>query len=821
METRKTITRILKAGEEMRDKYCTKREKTLMFPLAPCSKNVDKFPETITTSKERKEFDQQIQYEGEVEVYKVLENQNTGLVVFHGFSYTHKQFSLFVRGHLNECKRKDEEEEGECDFLVLQDSFLAVLEVKVPIWETLKDPNKAFERNYKESKKQRKRTRNLIFGICKRMKVKPPKVLDFTVFSKGDKSIISKFPSYEKLLPEEKECILFMNDLEEPNSNLSQRLQARQESSVHNRLMLILLGLWYYDDINDRINLKNLSETIKDVDCLLRISKISRVRIDQQPVSTFVVKAPKTLQKLDIKFITKSQESVLMNEKKKLWINGPAGTGKTLLIMGKVVEILQDPQEKVVVVVLNEIAAKYYQQHLETANVSSVLYENVNEALLEIETRSRVFIVHCKGHFVRGKLEVDDSYRLESITTILKTDYHVFLDDFHGLTAGMGYNPTKDLYSIVFTELNSISPRLFWVTYDILQDGFLPRYLRTSFRMREVLNNVKNKDCFQCLPNVLRNSRQIADLLSSIRMLRVDNEKQILLEYQDERDRASVHVYDIPTDEEFETFFSYMSLKQEIGHYIHGPKPVLYHLASHWSNTAVITAKAREILAAELSKLGSGNVAIVVDRNIPVERNSKVVTSQGSEGATIKLNNISPNRIRPEHSDDAINWKKECAKVLSSLDSSSAKELNVSVHNFDETFSAEWPAVIGIVEISRRMFCSQNWLPFSPGHVMSNTEDIMDQLLSKLYITVSRARAYCSVIFIMRDIDIYLDWKRHANSTKKSYTEDKLVSDSVKRTKDDALISFSNLFKTLEDHMVVEGDYNCRSQFESNKMHAI
>ena len=820
METSNTITRILKAGEEMRDKYCTKRKKTLMFPLAPCSKNVDKFPETITTSKERKEFDQQIQYEGEVKVYKVLENQNTGLVVFHGFSYTHKQFSLFVRGHLNECKRKDEEEEGECDFLVLQDSFLAVLEVKVPIWGTSKDPIKAFERNYKDSKKQRKRTKNLIFGICKRMKVKPPKVLDFTVFSKGDKSIISKFPSYQKLLPEEKECILFMNDLEELNSNLSQRLQVFQESSVHERLMLILLGLWYYDDINDRINLKNvnLSETIKDLDCLLRISKISRVRIDQQPASSFVVKAPQTLQKFDIKFITKSQKSVITNEEKKLWINGPAGSGKTLLIMGKVVELLQDPQEKVVVVVLNETVAKCYQHHLETANVSSVLYENVNEALLEIETRSRVFIVYYKGHFVRGKLEVDDSYRLESITAILKTDYHVFLDDFHGLTAGMGYNSTENLYSIVFTELNSITLRLFWVTYDILQDGFLTQYLRTSFRMREVLNNVKNKDCFQCLPNVLRNSCQIADLLSSIRTLRVENEKQILSEYHDERGRASVHANHIPTDEEFETFFSYMSLEQEIGHYIHGPKPVLYHLGSNWSNTAAITTKACEILAAELSKLGSGNVAIVVDRNITVERRSEVVASQLSEGVTVT--NIFPNRIRPEHPDDAINWKEECERVLSSLDSSSAKKLNVSIHNFDETFSAEWPAVIGIVEISRRMFCSQNWLSSSPGHVMSNTEDMMDQLLSKLYITVSRARAYCSVILIMRDFDIYLDWKRHANGTKKSYKEDKFVSDSVNRTKDETVISFSNFSKILNDHMVVEGNYECKSEFD-NKMHSV
>ena len=820
MEASDTINRILKAGEEICDKYCNKRERTLMFPQAPSSKFVDKFPEMIMTTKEQKELDKQTQYEGEVKVYKALENRNNGLIVVHGFRYTHKQYSLFVRGHSNESTKKDHEEEGECDFLVLHDTYLAVLEVKVPNLETSKDPNKAFERNFKDSKKQRKRTKDLIFEICKRMKVTAPKVLTFTVFSNGDKSVISKFPSYEKLLPEEKECIFFMNDLEEPSLNLCQCLQACQESSVHERLKFILLGLWCYDDINKRMNLKNvkLSETIKDVDDQLRISKISRVRLKQQPVSSFVVSAPKTFKNLDIEFITKSQKSVLTNGKKKLWINGPAGSGKTLLMMGKVVELLKNSEEKVVVVVLNKIVAQNFQQHLETANVKSVLYEYINEALLEIETQSRVFIVYYKGDFVKGAIRIDAFYRLKSVTAILKTDYHVFLDDFHGLTAGMRYNPTKDIYSIVFNELNSTSPRLFWVTYDILQDGFLTRYLRTSFRMREVMNNVNNKDCFQSLPNVLRNSRQIADLLSNIRTLRLENEKQILSEYQDKpSDSVTKNAYHIPTDAEFETFFSYMSLEQEIGHYIHGPKPVLYNLGSKWSNTNAITAKACEILAAELSKLGSGDVAIVVDRNITIEQRFEVFTSQASEGLMIK--SIFPNHIRPEHPDDAINWKEECEKVISSLDLSSSNELNVSVHNFDETFSAEWPAVIGIVEFSRRMFCPQNWLSTSPGHVMSNSEDMMDQLFSKLYITVSRARVYCCLIFIMRDVDIYLDWKRHADSFKKD-KEDESVSDQMNRTTDEFIISFSNLDKTLMNHMALEGKYYCTSE-NDNRMQSI
>ena len=785
------INRIMEVGEEMMNKYCPEDDRSLMFPLAPRSKFVDIFPKKMESKKEQKEFDKQIQYEGEVEVYKVLENQNIGLVVFHGFSYTHKQYSLFVKGHSDDCKKNDKDEEGECDFLVIHDMYLAILEVKVPIWGTLKDQNKAFKSNYSDSKKQRKRTKDLIFGICEWMQLTPPEVLDFTVFSNVDRSVVSKFPCYEKLSPEEKESILFMDDLKGENSNLSQRLAKSQESSqdgflrgsqdssVDETLQLILLGLWCYDDINDRINLKNvdLSETIKDLDCQLRISKISRVSSVQQPTSSLVVGATKTLRMLNIKFITKSQKSVLTNGKKKLWINGPAGSGKTLLIMGKVVELLDNSEEKVVVAVLNETVAKYYQQHLETANVSSVLYENVNEALLKTETESRVFIVHYKGDFVRGKLEVNESYRLKSITAILKTDYHVFLDDFHGLTAGMERNSAYDLYKIVFTELNSSSPRLFWVTYDILQDGYSTQHNRTCFTMRDVMKNVKDEECFQCLPNVLRNSRQIADLLSSIRALRLENERKELLKYHDVNSSRTLATMDMPTKEHFETFYKYMALNQEIGHYIHGPKPVRYHLATPWSNKLAKTAKVSEILTAELSKLGSTDVAIVVNRNITLRK------------------------IKNENEDD-IDWKEECEKTIIGLDSPS----QASIHNFDETFSAEWPAVICIVEFSRWMFCHENKVTGSALNELSNQDDTMDQLLSKLYITVSRARVYCCLILVTRDLGIFICSERMSQLGKGN------TATVMETAKNAVLESFSKLESTLSKNMVNEGNYKCRSE---------
>ena len=118
MEASEIRRKVVDLGREMQQKYClqTRRRSSLMFPPAPCSKFVDKFPEEIHIKKEQKEYNQQVQYEGEVKFYRILENMNIGALVIHGFSITHKMFKLYSRNHSDECNRKDQEEEGECVF---------------------------------------------------------------------------------------------------------------------------------------------------------------------------------------------------------------------------------------------------------------------------------------------------------------------------------------------------------------------------------------------------------------------------------------------------------------------------------------------------------------------------------------------------------------------------------------------------------------------------------------------------------------------------------------------------------------------------------
>jgi hypothetical protein len=165
-----------------------------------------------------------------------------------------------------------------------------------------------------------------------------------------------------------------------------------------------------------------------------------------------------------------------------------------------------------------------------------------------------------------------------------------------------------------------------------------------------------------------------------------------------------------------------------------------------------------------------------------------------------------------------INWKGECEELLRdpSLNFPTTKKSSFTVHHFDETFSAEWPAVIGIVEFSRRMFSKENSILCVPGNVLSNSEDMMDQLLSKIYITASRARVYCCLILIVRDFDIYHETKRcqylsHSEATNPE-TRSRLASDSVKKTLDKARGEFLKLFQTLCSHMIIQGHYICTTE---------
>ena len=219
-----------------------------MFPPAPnLSSFIDAFHRETLSNKEKNEKQQQDEYEAEVEVFRALEKE-TRIIVLHGLKYTHGQYTECVPSHGGTwCKRKDQEEEGECDFVVIGDKFLVVLEVKSPDMSS-KNPEKMFMERYIDSVRQRTRTSDLIKGIFQQAgSTEDPVIFDFSKFNRLTKDDVAKFVKYQKLSSEDKKAIVLKDDLisfrDWWRDNILSKVAADMQP-LESRPTNILLALW-------------------------------------------------------------------------------------------------------------------------------------------------------------------------------------------------------------------------------------------------------------------------------------------------------------------------------------------------------------------------------------------------------------------------------------------------------------------------------------------------------------------------------------------------------------------------------------------------
>ena len=133
-------------GWQMLDRLCPRGVKIsgpIMIPPIPSSKFIDKLPDTGLGDANLHEKNHQESYEAEVRLYRCFEDIKTSCVVIHQLEFTHKQYSAFLPNHgkctkkrcekgpdPHPCHKQPRDTEGECDFVVVGDAFVAVFEVK-------------------------------------------------------------------------------------------------------------------------------------------------------------------------------------------------------------------------------------------------------------------------------------------------------------------------------------------------------------------------------------------------------------------------------------------------------------------------------------------------------------------------------------------------------------------------------------------------------------------------------------------------------------------------------------------------------------------
>lgn len=285
-ELRKKIEDVI--GREILEKHCSRGDEfssPIMIPPIPNSKFFDKLPKDSLEGANVQEKKHQDGYVAEVELYRYFEETKGNHLVVHQLEYTHEQYSVFLPEHhcntkkckkgpeKHLCHKKAREIEGECDFVVMGDHFVAVFEVKgLSLQQTKEDNNIKFKGCCDSALTQRKRTTDLIKSI-------EPSVMifEFTVFPN-----ISEDEVDESYLRDE--TILFSNDLMSLVSIVAscEERSSLGTVSVMDGSRCCLLGLWCINLENKwDFNSCSFPKCLKDVDEKLRYALITRKLVDE------------------------------------------------------------------------------------------------------------------------------------------------------------------------------------------------------------------------------------------------------------------------------------------------------------------------------------------------------------------------------------------------------------------------------------------------------------------------------------------------------------------------------------------------------------
>ena len=429
-------------GRPILEKCCQKRirgqtSEPTMIPPIPESKYIDILPETVQLEGQNlSEKELQDGYEAEVKVFRSFENLKRNVIVVHQLQYTHEQYSAFLSDHMCnkvDCKNGPEEHvchqakanvDGETDFVVMGDNFSAVFEVKglkvsknetcsccpkiiskcdvrrdgIP--SSVQNMNAVkFEACCKDATRQRRRMINLIKLIDPLLMV-----YEFTVFPN-----ISSEDVDEQYLSDG--TLLFGEDLDNfnlmiENFETKSPVHASRNLRFNCTVKRCVLGMWCIDQ-NSKWNFAkcNLPQCIKAIDDKLRRALVTRKLVDEcdqqssrkgkgrrkakkYPDNPEMIDAPDLFKAhLNINCLTRDQLDVFESDKRFLWIEGPGGSGKTVAMLGKIIDIAltTPPEERIMIIVPRycrprfDFVEYYYETLKSVATCQIVEYDYGND----------------------------------------------------------------------------------------------------------------------------------------------------------------------------------------------------------------------------------------------------------------------------------------------------------------------------------------------------------------------------------------------------------------------------------------------------------
>ena len=702
-------------GKEILAKYCqsSSTSKPIMIPPVPDSKFLEKFPKTTRVRR-------QDGYIAEVEVYRCFEELERDVLVIHQIKYTHQQYSAFVPDHnctskkcqkpeVHPCHHDDEKNaEGENDFVVIGPDFVADFEVKGHEIPANKNCASDMFKGYcVDAARQRNRMVKLVEHLNGSVDV-----YQFTIFPNISKKEVDAGYLSDATL-------LFSEEFKSFNSWFEANICSlgtgpRNINSAMISVKGSLLGLWCIKtDNNGDTSDCSLSKCIMDINTKLEKALVTQQAIDQDDKSKNtsqkkyrenpeMVEAPDLFKDyLDINCLTQDQLDVFECKDRFLWVEGPAGSGKTIAMLGKIIDIvLNNDTEHVLIMSFGwktSPAVQLYHEVLnkisEDISCSIVEYAFLIEGLSDLKDKAKVtaaersllqqinnsssrIIILALNFTLISSINISD-FITSRFDCVFVDDYHSFHDHLAIEVSNFSYkfNMLSDGLLPVIKECSTNNTSL-WVFSDIGQSTLIYRILNIStVEVRKELNEFKNMFLSQKVLSVnLRNSHEISAVLSVIR-----------------KHYNAMELSGKGT----------LGLNQpKNGHFLRGTKPTIYLLRDD------DPAACEGILEKELCKL-RGPDSCLEDKDI-------AVLYDGDKKYRKNVQKTAESLLRMRNNDIAVQYTNDCR-------------------------SYEWPAVVYLHRLTTVK------IPYTQSD-NSVKEITFSYTIPFLYQALSRARVYSTVI---------------------------------------------------------------------------